>query len=65
MEESTRDYLFPKLSNDIYTMVDVLMYVDYMDALKFMFYLNKKSRKALQKNISAIQNGFNNEGLVI
>ena len=64
MAESLSDFPFRKLRPDPYLTLEVMMYVDHLEAHEFMFTLNKESRQFLQQNIITIQNGFNNEGLI-
>ncbi len=41
------DFPFRKLKHDTFLTLDVLMFVDYLDALIFMFKINKEARKYL------------------
>jgi hypothetical protein len=54
----------PKLRQYIYSTLDVLMYIDYLDAIKFMFEVSKEGRYFLESNFTTIHNGFTNEGLI-
>ena len=65
MVESLSDFPFRKLRLDVYATLDVIMCVDYEDALTFMFNTNKETRRFLQKNFITLRNGFINEGLII
>ena len=64
MAESTSVFPFQKLWNDIYLTLEVMMYVDHLEAHEFMFTLNNETRYFLQQNIITIRNGFVNEGLI-
>jgi len=64
MAESLSDFPFRKLRSDPYLTLEVMMYVEHLEAHEFMFTLNKESRQFLQDNIITIQNGFVNEGLI-
>ena len=55
---------FRKLYHDKYLTLDVMMYVEPQDVLKFMFTVNKETRAYLTQNSSTIQNGFINGGLI-
>ena len=39
------------------------MYVEYQDAYKFMFNINKEAREFLINNFATVRNGFMNDGL--
>ena len=41
-----------------------MMYVEYEDAYKFMFNINKEGREFLIKNFTTVRNGFMNDGLI-
>jgi hypothetical protein len=56
--------MLQKLRHDAYLTLDVLMYIDYLEAKKFIFAVNKESRKFLTNNFITIRNGFENEGLI-
>jgi len=64
MAESLSDFPFRKLRSDPYLTLEVMMYVEHLEAHEFMFTLNKESRQFLQDNIITFQNGFVNEGLI-
>ena len=55
---------FRKLRYDKYLTLDVMLNVEYQQALKFMFALTKDSRIFLSQNLITIKNGFINEGLI-
>ena len=40
------------------------MHVDYLDAYKFMFNINKEGRKFIIDNCITVKNGFINDGLI-
>ncbi len=40
MEESVNAFPFPKLRNDKYLTVEIMMYVDFKESWKFMHSLN-------------------------
>lgn len=56
--------IFPKLNNDKYLILEVMMYVEHPSIYNFMYALNKEGRKFVQENYITISNGFNNEGLI-
>ena len=64
MEVSVTAFPFPKIIKNIYLTLDMLMYIDHFEALRFMFSLNKHTRQILEKKIAVIQNGFVNDGLI-
>jgi len=64
MVESQSDFAFRKLGQDIYLILEVMMYVEYPDMLKYMFEVNRATRSMIFKNGIAIRNGFVNEGLI-
>ena len=64
MEKSANNFPFPKLDNDKYLTLDLMMHVDYHQACKFMFALNNAGRSFLLNNFITIRNGFINDGLV-
>ena len=55
---------FGKFKHNIYHTLDVMMFVEHQDALKFMFSVNKQSRHYITNNFISIRNGFNNDGLI-
>ena len=57
-------FLFPKLKNDKYLILNILMYLDYKDALNFIFFINKDSRTFQLTNFITLKNEFINEGLI-
>ena len=64
MEEVVRTFPFHKLRFKKYITVEVLMYVEQSQALKFMFAINKESRAFLEYKFNIVRNGFINEGLI-
>ena len=58
------DFPFPKLRQFTYLTLDVMMHVDYLDAYKFMFTINKEGRKFIINNLITVRNGFINDGLI-
>ena len=64
MVESLSEFPLRKLRHDPYLIIDVIMNVDYEEAQKFMFALNKETRCFLEDNFIIIRNGFVNEGLI-
>ena len=64
MVESEGDFSFRKLRPFKYFIIDVMIFVDYEEVLKFMHAVNKESRVFIEKNYISIQNGFINEGLI-
>ena len=64
MEQTASSFPFRKLCNEIYLILEVMMYVEYLEALKYIFYVKKESRILLTGNITSIINGFVNEGLI-
>ncbi len=55
---------FRHLKQDTYSLLDVLMYIDYNDALKFMYTVNKEARSFIQNNYITMRNEFDNNGLI-
>jgi hypothetical protein len=64
MVESLGGFPFRKLINDKYLILDVMMFVDHQQILKFMYTCNKKTRAFLYNNYLTIRNGFINDGLI-
>jgi len=64
MVESESIFPLPKLRYFTYPTLDVMMHVEYEEACKFMFGINKKGRSFLQKKFITIRNGFINDGLI-
>ena len=62
MEESLISFPFHMLRNDKYLTLEIMMYVKFSHACKFMFALSKGSRSFLKDNYVAINNGFINDG---
>ena len=65
MELSTTAFPFRKLKYMKYLVLEVMMYVDSLQLLEYMFYVNNETRGFLRKHIVTIENGFINEGLVV
>ena len=63
MEYSGSVFPFRKLRYIKYLTLEVMMYVEHLDSLEFMFSVNKETRAFLKNNMGTIQNGFMNEGL--
>ena len=63
MNEFVSGFPFPRLSDEKYLTLEIMMYVDYFDSLIFMFSLNKATRIFVESNASTIRNGFINDGL--
>ena len=64
MVESMSDFPFHYLREDIYLTLEVMMYVERPELLKYMFAVNKASRSYIENNFITIRNGFVNEGLI-
>ena len=64
MAETARVLPFHRLKYDTYLILDVMMYVQHQEILKFMFAVNKDTRGFLQHNFTTILNGLNNRGLI-
>ena len=64
MNASVTSFPFWKLRYDKYMTLDVLMYIDYREALQFMFAVSKQARLFLHSNIVPFINEFENEGLI-
>ena len=62
--ESRGDFPFRKLKYYRYLILDVMMYVLYEDACKFVFKINTEARKFIINNFITVRNGFTNEGLI-
>lgn len=65
MEDSASVFLFRKLSSEKYLTLEVILYVEYPDSLRFMFAVNKETRIFIEHNMIAIKNDFINEGLIV
>ncbi len=55
---------FEKLSLSKYLLVEVLMYIEYKDALNILHTINKDGTDFLTHNYTTIRNSFENEGLI-
>ncbi len=64
VESSQSHFPFRKLRLNKYLTLEVMKYVEHPEAYKYLFSLNKASRSYIQKNITTIENGFVNEGLI-
>jgi hypothetical protein len=64
MVETVSVFPFSKLRYDTYLTLDVMMHLDYQEAYKFMFTVNKEGRSFLSNNFITISNGFINDGLI-
>ena len=64
MVESVSDFPFRKLRYDIYLTLEVLMYAEHPEVLKFMFAVNKEARSYIESKFITIRNGFTNAGLI-
>ena len=64
MVESVPCFPFRKLIYDNYLTLEVMMYLDFEQVLKFMFFVNKEGRAFLNQHFLIIKNGFVNEGLI-
>jgi hypothetical protein len=64
MVETVSVFPLSKLRYDTYLVLDVMMHVEYQEAYKFMFAVNKEARSFLLKNFITIRNGFINDGLI-
>ena len=64
MVESVSVFPFLKLRDYTFITLDVLMNVEYIEACKFMFAVNKEARTFLKNNFTVVRNGFINEGLI-
>ncbi len=62
--ESAGDFPFHKIKGFTYLTLDVMMHVEYEDAYKFMFNINKEGRQFLINNFTTVRNEFKNNGLV-
>ena len=58
------NFPFRMLKTDIFLTLDVLMFINYEAALKFMFSLNKLTRLFILQNFIIVRNGFTNDGLI-
>ena len=63
IEVTGNAFPFRKLRYYKFLTLEILMYVDYNDALKFIFSVNKATRSFFKSNASIIRNGFLNNGL--
>lgn len=64
MEDSESAFPFQKLRFDTYLLLEVMLYVAHYDSCRFIFSVNKVTRAFLSKNMTTIQNGYINEGLI-
>ena len=62
--EQLSAFPFRKLRNDKHVILDLLMHVEYLDTLKFMYNLHKQARKFIEQNLITVKNGFINDGLI-
>lgn len=62
--ESVSVFPFRMLRQENYLTLEVLMFVKHLDAINFMFALNKSARGFIQDNYVTVRNGFVNEGLI-
>ena len=53
-----------KLNSVKYLLLEVLMHIEYKNALNFMHTINKDASDFLTHNYTAIRNSFENEGLI-
>jgi hypothetical protein len=65
MEDSASAFSFRKLIYEKYLTIEVMMYVEHLYSLEFMFAVNKETRTFIEHNMTAIKNGFVNEGLIV
>ncbi len=56
---------FGQLTLPIYSVIDVLLYLDYNYSLEFFFNVNRHMRHFLVHNYEKIKRAFENEGLMI
>jgi hypothetical protein len=64
MVETVSVFPLSKLRYYTYLVLDVMMHVEYEEAYKFMFAVNKEARSFLLNNFITIRNGFINDGLI-
>lgn len=62
--ESFSLFPFHKFRYDKYLTLDVLLYVNHQEVLKYFFDLNKEGRNYIIQNFITIRNEFNNNGLI-
>jgi len=62
--EVVKAFPFHKLRYFKYITIEVLLFIELSDALKFMFGLNKSSRLFIEQRYFNLRNGFINEGLI-
>ena len=62
--ESAGDFPFRNIRKNVYLLLEVMMYVEYKDAYKFMFNINKEGREFLINKFTTVRNGFINDGLI-
>jgi len=65
MENSPKLSTFGKLKFKKYLIIEMLMNLEYIDALSFLWKVNKEGREFLFKQIVYVKNGFVNEGLIV
>jgi hypothetical protein len=64
MAETLNVFPFCKLRQKKYLTLEVMMFVEYLNACEMMFFVNKETRNFVQSNFVTIRNGFINEGLI-
>lgn len=58
------EFPFRKLKYCKYINLNIMMFIDYQDALKFMFSLNMMARNFIRSKFISVRNGFTNDGLI-
>ena len=64
MEEIVSAFPLFKLRNGKFLLLEVMMFIEYQDAYKFMFAVNKEGKSYILNNFITIRNGFINDGLI-
>lgn len=62
-EETLSNFPYRKLRYYTYLTLDVMMFLEYQEALNFMYTINNEGRSFIMNNIITIRNGFINDGL--
>ena len=55
---------FRKLRYNTYLTLEIIMCIEYKDALQYLFDVNKQTRQFLFRNLISIKNSYDNEGLI-
>lgn len=65
MVESYSDVPFLNFRQEPYLIIEILMFIDREEVLKFIFSINNKMRDFLKDHFIKIKNAFINNGLIV